>query len=295
MYDDFGGAGGASHQKGWTMKNVLTPVELHSTIDSTFATALLFARRFDGYIEGMPLGPDMPDLVAFDMPVSWTVADQQTWKEMAEESRRHFEQFMGAAGVPSHEAAPDRLSWGWAGESSFGDSHVSSHARIFDICVLGRPGAERGDARMATAESVLFDSGRPILIAPPTAPKTLGDTIVIAWNQSMETSRATAMAMPALRKANKVFVLTIPEQKVDGPTGDQMAHNLRANGVPAEAVERSGKSKGHGEAIIEAAAALGADLLVKGAYTQSRLRQMIFGGATSYILAKANLPVLMSS
>ena len=277
------------------MKNVLVPVELHSTIDSVFTTALLFARRFGGYVEGMPLGPDLPDLVAFDMPVSWSVADQHTWKEMADESHRQFEQFMRAANIPDHEAAPDGLSWGWAGESSFGDSHVSSYARLFDICVLGRPGAERGDARMATAEAALFDSGRPILLAPPTPPKSLGETVVIAWNQSMETARATALSMPVLKQAKKVIVLTIPEHKVEGPTGEQMAHNLRANGVPAEAIERSAKVRGHGEAIIEGATALGADLLVKGAYTQSRLRQMIFGGATSYILAKANLPVFMSS
>ena len=270
------------------MKNVLVPVELHSTIDSVFTTALLFARRFGGYVEGMPLGPDLPDLVAFDMPVSWSIADQHTWKEMADESHRQFEQFMRAANIPDHEAAPD-------GESSFGDSHVSSYARLFDICVLGRPGAERGDARMATAEAALFDSGRPILLAPPTPPKSLGETVVIAWNQSMETARATALSMPVLKQAKKVIVLTIPEHKVEGPTGEQMAHNLRANGVPAEAIERSAKVRGHGEAIIEGATALGADLLVKGAYTQSRLRQMIFGGATSYILAKANLPVFMSS
>lgn len=277
------------------MKNVLVPVELHSTIESVFATSLLFARRFGSYVEGIPLGPDLPDLVAFDMPVSWTVADQTTWKEMADESHQHFQRFMTDAHVPPHETAPDALSWGWAGDTSFGDTHVSSYARLFDVCVLGRPGAERGDARMATAEAALFDSGRPILLAPPKAPTVLGETVVIAWNQSLETTRATAMAMPVLKAARKVLVLTIPEHKVDGPTGDQMAHNLRANGVPAEAIERSGKARGHGEAILEGAAALGADLLVKGAYTQSRLRQMIFGGATSHILARANLPVFMSS
>jgi nucleotide-binding universal stress UspA family protein len=277
------------------MKNVLVPVELHSTIDAVFATATLFARRFGSYIEGMPLGPDLPDLVAFDMPVSWTAADQNTWKELADESHRQFQETMVAAGVPAHDIAPDALSWGWAGDSSFGDTHVSSYARLFDICILGRPGAERGDARMATAEAALFDSGRPVLLAPPKAPSVLGDTIVIAWNQSLETTRATALAMPVLMKAKKVIVLTIPEHKVDGPTAEQMAHNLRANGVPAESIERPAKARGHGEAILEATAALGADLLVKGAYTQSRLRQMIFGGATSHILSRATLPVLMSS
>jgi len=277
------------------MKNILVPVELHSSIDSVFAAALLFARRFDSYVEGIPLGPDLPDLVAFDMPVSWTVADQNTWRELADESRRQFEGFMTAADIPMHETAKEGLSWGWAGETAFGDSHVSSYARIFDITVLGRPGPERGDARMATAEATLFESGRPILLAPPRSAPSLGDTIVIAWNQSIETTRATAFAMPVLKRAKRVVVLTIAEHKVEGPTGDQLAHNLRANGVPAEAVERSGKGKSHGDAILDMAAGFGADLLVKGAYTQSRLRQMIFGGATSHILARAELPVLMSN
>jgi nucleotide-binding universal stress UspA family protein len=277
------------------MKNVLVPVELHSSIDSVLQTALLFARRFDSYVEGMPLGPDLPDLVAFDMPVSWTAADQNTWRELADESRRRFEDFMTTESVPTHEATPHGLSWGWAGEAAFGDSHVSSYARIFDVTVLGRPGAERGAARMATAEATLFESGRPVILAPPKAPEALGDTIVIAWNQSTETTRTTAFAMPVLAHAKKVFVLTIAEHKVDGPTGEQLAHNLRANGIPAEAVERNAKGRSHGDAILENASALGADMLIKGAYTQSRLRQMIFGGATSLILAKSAIPVFISN
>ncbi len=277
------------------MKNVLVPVELHSSIDSVFATALLFARRFESYVEGMPLGPDLPDLVAFDMPVSWTAADQNTWRELAEESHRHFADFMEAEKIPPHQALIHNLSWGWAGEAAFGDSHVSSYARIFDVTVLGRPGPERGDARMATAEAALFASGRPVLFAPQKAPAMLGDTVVIAWNQSTETARATAFAMPLLKQARRVVVLTIAEHKVSGPTGEQLAHNLRANGVAAEALERSAKGRSHGDAILDNASTLGADLLVKGAYTQSRLRQMIFGGATSLILGKAAIPVFMSN
>ena len=277
------------------MKNVLVPVELHSSIDSVFTTALLFARRFDSYVEGMPLGPDLPDLVAFDMPVSWTAADQNTWREMAEESQRRFTDFMEAETVPAHEAQTQGLSWGWAGEAAFGDSHVSSYARIFDLTVLGRPGPERGDARMATTEAALFESGRPVLLAPPRAPAMVGDTVVIAWNQSIETTRATAFAMPLLAKARRVVVLTMSEHKVNGPTGEQLAHNLRANGVAAEALERSAKGRSHGDAILENAASVGGDLLVKGAYTQSRLRQMFFGGATSLILSKASIPVFMSA
>ena len=45
-----------------------------------------------------------------------------------------------------------------------------------------------------------------------------------------------------------------------------------------------------GEAILAHANALGCDLLIKGAYTQSRLQQIIFGGTTRYILSNAELP-----
>jgi len=279
------------------MKNILVPVELHSALDCVLASAMLVGERFESYIEGMPLGPDLPDLVAFDMPVSWTVADQNTWREMAEEDRRRFESYMESRAVPAHTPARTGLSWGWAGESSLGDSQVGSYGRIFDVTVLGRPSSERGGPRMATAESALFESGRPVLLAPPAnyPPKAIGDTILIAWNQSMETARATRGAHLMLLRAKKVFVLTIKEWIVDGPTGEQMAERLRNHGIPAEAVNRSAKGVSQGEAILEQAALLGADLLIKGAYTSSRLRQMIFGGATSHILAKATLPVLMAT
>jgi nucleotide-binding universal stress UspA family protein len=277
------------------MKNVLVPIESHSSVDSVLQTALLLARRFDSYVEGMPLGPDLPDLVAFDMPVSWTVTDQNTWKEMADESHRRFETFMRASGIFERGSEHRTPSFGWTGERSFGDSQIGSYARIFDCTVLGRPGGERGDPRMATAETVLFESGRPILLAPPVTPQKMGDTVVIAWNQSMETARASAMAMPLFRRAEKVIVMTVEEFRSDGPSGELFAEMLRHHGVPAEFVLRNAKHRNSGEAILRGAEALGADLIVKGAYTQSRLRQMFFGGATSHLLNYATVPVFMTS
>jgi len=81
---------------------------------------------------------------------------------------------------------------------------------------------------------------------------------------------------------------------VDGPSGEELANCLQQNGIQAQAVRRSMKVHSPGEGILEYAAAFRADLLIKGAYTRSRLRQFIFGGATSHILAHAKLPVLMA-
>lgn len=280
------------------MKNILVPVEIHSSIESVLHTSVLLARRFGSHIEGMPLGPDLPDLVAFDMPVSWTVTDQNAWRELADEAHRRFETYMMENGVLTRATggpdAPESPTHAWAGEQSFGDSQAASYARAFDISVMGRPGSERGDPRMATAEAALFESGRPVLLAPPAPVEKMGDTIVISWNQSTETARAVSFAMPLLMQAKQVYVLTIENFMVDGPPGELLARSLARHGVNVEAVTRP-NARTPGEAVLEQAAKLGCDLLVKGAYTQSRLRQMIFGGATAHILARARVPVFMAN
>jgi nucleotide-binding universal stress UspA family protein len=100
--------------------------------------------------------------------------------------------------------------------------------------------------------------------------------------------------MPLLKRANQVIVLTVQGGTVPGPTGEELARYLARNGVPSEPVTVSPEGRSTGEAILAQAAARQCDLLIKGAYTQSRLRQMIFGGATRHILAHASLPVLMA-
>jgi nucleotide-binding universal stress UspA family protein len=147
---------------------------------------------------------------------------------------------------------------------------------------------------MTTLEAALFESGRPILIAPPRPPEALGKNIVIAWNGSTETARTIAFAMPFLAQAERVNVLTVEGGGVLGPTGTEVVRHLGRSGISATAAEVAPGERSVGEAILEEAAAEGADLLVKGAYTHSRLRQMIFGGATSHILDAADLPVFMA-
>ncbi len=89
-------------------------------------------------------------------------------------------------------------------------------------------------------------------------------------------------------------ILTVEGGSVVGPTGEQVKRSLHLNGIEADSVTVNPGNRNAGEVILSHAEQLGCDLLIKGAYTQSRLRQMIFGGATRHILAHAKLPVLMS-
>jgi len=146
------------------------------------------------------------------------------------------------------------------------------------------------------SESGLFESGRPILLSPPSPPRQIATNVLIAWNCSTEQARAIALAMPLLQKADRVTVLTVTGgTAVPGPSAEQLIRYLQRNGIVAEPmrVELDGRSTG--KAILATAQSLGCDLLIKGAYTQSRLRQMIFGGATQHVLANAALPVLLAN
>jgi nucleotide-binding universal stress UspA family protein len=79
-----------------------------------------------------------------------------------------------------------------------------------------------------------------------------------------------------------------------GPAGEQVAAHLRRNGINASALTRKPEGRSVGEAMIAVAHELDGDVLVKGAFTNSRLRQMIFGGATRDVIEKSDLPVILA-
>lgn len=277
------------------MRTILVPTEKSDMTAAVLETALTFARRFDGYIEGFALRAAISDFVAADLIVAdaWAVAETRD-AELAKEARSAFEGFMQANGVPLHAETTSGLSYGWTEADSARDAFVGSYGRVFDIIVFGRPGSYPAGSSMAAVEAALFESGRPILIAPPTPAKTIGENIVVAWNRSTETARCLALAMPLLHRAKNVTVLTVTGGMVAGPEAPEVARHLRLNGIAAESLIVDPGTRSSGEMFLAKATELGCDLLIKGAYTQSRLRQMIFGGATSHILASTEMPVFMA-
>jgi nucleotide-binding universal stress UspA family protein len=198
-------------------------------------------------------------------------------------------------GIPAAGGKGDMPSYGWFDEVSPGEALVGSYGRVFDVIVMNRLDADSSGPYNRAIESALFESGRPVLLAPPAAPRTIATNVMIHWNGSTEQARATAFAMPLLSLAKRVTVLTvIGGQDVPGPSADQVRRQLRCNGIAAELVSVGLDGRSTGEAVLAAAAAQGSDLLIKGAFTRNRLRQMIFGGATSHIMQFADLPVLMA-
>jgi nucleotide-binding universal stress UspA family protein len=278
---------------GLGMKTILIPTEDHDAMASVLEAARLVAREFGSHMEGFAVRPSAGTYVTVE-PVSSLAISGAFEGDTADQSRAQFESFMQSHSVPQADREPAIYSYGWPRAEAAEDAFIGSHGRNFDLIVLGRPGPAPENPRMPPLEAALFDSGRPVLIVPQAAPQTLARNVMVAWNRSTQQARTNTFALPLLRLAEQVTVLMVEGGTVAGPSAEEAARHLRQNGIKAAALTVKRGTRTPGEAILDHAASLGCDLLVKTAYTQSRLRQMIFGGVTRHILANATLPVLMA-
>jgi len=279
------------------MKTILVPTEDDDAMSSALETALILARRCDSYIEGFALRSKVTEFTAAAM--MGAVVVQTHYREIARaemQARTIFDSFMQKHSVPRSTATTDTPSFGWLENAPAGDAFVGSYARVFDVIVMSRSNKNTNDLHNQAINSGLLESGRPIVLAPPSPPDQIGTNVLIAWNRSTEQARATALAMPLLQKADRITVLTVAGgTEVSGPSAEQLVRYLRRNRIGAELKKAELDGRSTGETILATAQALGCDLLIKGAYTQSRLRQMIFGGATQHVLENAMIPVLLAN
>ena len=272
------------------MKSILLPVENHALAESCLETAWQIARRCESQVSAYALRPVHYQVVGAEPIVAVTFPpSEQEDGEAYEGAKRHFDRFVAAH--PQSDGAVMK----WAATSPIDDNQISSISRIFDLTIVGRPAHTGEGPRMTTLEAALFDSGRPILVAPPKPRATFGTNVVISWNQSMESAHTVAFGIGHLKQADKVTVLTMEGVTVPGPDGAALCDYLAVHGIDAKELTVPSHGRKPGVAILEEAEKLGCDLLFKGAYTQSRLRQMILGGPTSQILDQTTLPVFMAN
>ncbi len=184
------------------------------------------------------------------------------------------------------------LDWDWMGS----DSSTVLTARTHDFTLLGL--ADEDSAGRRQAEELLFDSGRPLLICPLSRPAPIRfDKIVLGWDHTESASRALSGALPAIKRAREVEVLTIVGAKrlarADG--GAEVATYLRSHDVAASAETIESADTAPGRLLMEAAIARSADMLVMGAYSTLRARQYMLGGVTRSVLSAPLLPILLAN
>lgn len=282
------------------MKSILVPVEACDGVNAQLSAALLVAGRFDAHIDGIAPFNAIEALTFGNGAVGISTATLENFERdqraARDNAQKYFREFMQGKKIAWGEPGPDagHVSADWLAEREGGDLAIGHLARLYDLTVLARPVSGEPVPRDNLLDTILFESGRPVLIVPPDVPEKLGEVIVLAWNGSTESARAISFAQPLLAKAKRVVVLSVEGGMIPGPEAGEVQHVLSRAGIAADVnlVQQTGRTVG--EAILAEARHEGADLLIKGAYTHSRLRQMIFGGATKHILTEARVPVLMA-
>lgn len=178
---------------------------------------------------------------------------------------------------------------------------VPQYARYADLCIVGRELPEEPAAINYTfSEQLLFVTGRPVLFVPPVAAlSTLGRHIAVAWNSSRPATRSLNDALPLIERADKTTVVMVnPSGFIDAhraPPGERIVEHLRHHGAVVEAVRMEEVSSGSiADALQTKAHALGADLIVAGAFGHPRLWEKLLGGVTRDLMARMTLPILMS-
>jgi nucleotide-binding universal stress UspA family protein len=136
-----------------------------------------------------------------------------------------------------------------------------------------------------------------VLLAPPSETAAIGSTIAVAWKETAEAARAVTAAMPLLERAKKVIVLSVEEHSglpaASTASAERLATQLARHGMNVEAHGLLAKPHGGAGTLIEKAKELEADLVVSGAYSHSRVREVVFGGFTRSLLGSCELPVLL--
>ena len=278
------------------MRKILVSLTGFESDTAALDTAYLAARLFDAQIHCICARPTpaqigigaSPFEVGAAMNVAELIADLQKENELrTKNARLAFDRF---------RKQKDFASATWQQITGDEVEVTIAEARFHDLVVLGRP-PEAAALSTAGIGIVLVASGRPLLVAPSKSPENIAPTVAIAWKDGPEAARAVTAAAPLLAKADRVIVLTANEGDAKANarvvSAERVPAQFRRHGSTTEArlVVPGGRSLP--EAVLDTAAACGADILVMGGYGHSRLRELVFGGLTRHVLNSSSLPVFL--
>ena len=171
---------------------------------------------------------------------------------------------------------------------------AATEARYFDLAVL--PWSGETITAQEMSQAVLFGSGRPTILVPPSASTSRFDHIAIAWDGSRVAARALGDALPLLAEGGDVSVLTVQDEKALGgrDIAGTLASSLEKRGFQARPFGITLSGRTISMALQETALSEGAKVLVMGGFGHSRIRDFILGGATTGVFNELRLPVLLS-
>ncbi|TXL77197.1 universal stress protein [Vineibacter terrae] len=210
-------------------------------------------------------------------------------------ARDKFRAWQEAADIQSASTPPSSgsVTAEWCEAQGPVAQEIARRARTADLTVVARTGRQYAVDSDQTLQGALWESGRPVLLVPGESKAGLFDTVVIAWNDTREAAHAVSAAWSLIARARRIVVFVGGGDRQLRESADDLVRHLAWRAcAPATVVSDPADNAGAG--LLAVAAQENAGLIVMGAYSHGRLRNLVFGGATNIVLRHTTIPVLMT-
>jgi nucleotide-binding universal stress UspA family protein len=283
------------------IRKIIVPVRNDGKGNNVLAHAAVLARGHGAHIAVTHCRPRPEDLLPFGIPLpdflKKQIVDQSSQLSDLEESglREELSALAAKFGlVESDTPIKGTATVAFTEVTGRQVDVIKRHGRLVDLIAVAQPDRDR-NIGTNTLQAALFSSGRPVLMCPPrkTAPETLGQHVVLAWNGSAEAVRALSQSMSVIAAASTVTILTNGTDAGPGTTVDEVVEYLAAHGKSAQ-VAKMDATRSIGAALLAETTRIGGDMLIMGAYGDSHERETLFGGNTQTVVDQSGLPVLFS-
>lgn len=279
------------------IRTILVPMAGQSSTEPLLDAALAAARIIDADIRALFIQPDPATALGYMAEISLAGRSPEAVicevGEIAAGVRDDFRTWQRDNHVPpAVRGSREGVSARWSERVGPVEAVVTRFGRLSDIIVTHRPMSNAPLTRHCF-DAAVFGTGRPTLVIDGLLPAGFGENILIAWNGSLEASRALAGAMPLLERARRVSILSAHDYDEDAVDLTDLAEALSDRGIRTPEVLFSVKGVPAGDQVAAAAKSQEASLVVMGAYTHSRLRESVLGGVTRHLLARSSVPLLM--
>ena len=284
------------------MQKILVPVRGDGKGDNVFAHAVALAKPFHAHIVVAHFRTRPQDMIPFGVAVPAGLRDQiitqstEIYNQVEAGIRGEIEALCEKHGAQlSDVPLADTVSVGFIEEEGRQIDVIKHHGLVSDLTAVAQPDRDR-NIGTNTLQAALFSTGRPVLMCPErddAMPQDFGASISIAWDGSVQASRAVAQSMPFLLTAKEVNIITVEEAGIK-TTPQDLAGYLAGQGISAS-ISVLRESLNIGLSILENAQSLGSHILVLGAYGTSKNYERVAGGVTQYMIDHSTMPIMFVS
>lgn len=269
---------------------------------SAVEAAFTLAEQTRGHVTGLHITGDavmnMPAIIE-GMTERQIVQEFEGMRERLQRSENAAQSMFTAAcarhgGILVEKSAPvEGVTASWEVTSGRPEKVLAEKARVYDMLISSAVGDAAGEGVLSAVETALFDAGRPVLVVPREAPKTIAKNILIGWNRTANAARAVMAAMPLIEAADQVTICHVNTGAKPGPSPEELAASLAWHGVEAKVRYISAGGAAVSDLMMTEAANIGGDLVIMGAYSHSRMREFVLGGVTRHALRHVVTPLMM--